>query len=130
MQHFIQSTKTFLKTRTLGLALVALLSPLSLNLAQGSEHRRPVKVTSTSGHVEVVHQIPGGIIVVGVDFGRSRPVHVENRRTVVVEKKPCHRHREVTIVREVPRREVTVIKTVKHGRHGKHNKHRDTYACR
>lgn len=117
MQHFTPSTGSALRTRALGLALAALLSPLGISQAMGSEHRRPVKVTATSGHVEVVHQVPGGTIVVGVDFGRSRPVVVENRRTVVVEKKSCHRHREVTVIK-------------KHKNHGKHRNHRDSYACR
>ncbi len=126
MHHFTKSTGSIRNTRTLGFFLAALLCPLSLNLALANEHRRPVQVTATSGHVEVVHQVPGGTIVVGVDFGRT-----------------AHRDRDVTIIREIPRNEVTVVKTVRHGRcgkkvtvietyerHDKHRHHRDSYASR
>ena len=130
MQHFKTSTAALLKTRTLGFGLVlflaTLLTPFGRTFAHGNENHRPVKVTATSGHVEVVHQIPGGTIRVGVDYGRAGTGH-----------------RDVTIVHQEPRREVTVIKTVQHGRcgkkvtviekyetHGKHRHHRDSYVSR
>ncbi|MDB5047521.1 MAG: hypothetical protein JWO30_592 [Fibrobacteres bacterium] len=114
--------KQSFKSKTLGLVLAAALIPAGLAVANDGYRSSPAVVRSNvSGHVEVVHQVPGGVITVGADWGKQRPapqvVVVENRRqVVVVEKKHGrghaygHRDREVTIVREAPRRNVTVIR--------------------
>lgn len=103
-----------LNLKLAGLALAGLL-PLS-----AQAHGAP----RVSGEVQVVHEVPGGVITVGAEWGRRpepRPqvVVVEDRRpeVVVVEKRRgCDwkrarkHHREVTIIREEPRREVTIIR--------------------
>jgi hypothetical protein len=109
-----------LKTTVAGLALAGLL-PLAANADGGRPMRdRGARV---SGEVSVTHQIPGGVITVGAEWGR-RPqpqpqvVVVQDRRpdVVVIDKghgrdwEHAHkRNREVTIVREAPRRKVVVV---------------------
>ncbi|GEM_PF-2503945 len=125
----IGSSKSPFKSKTLGLALAAILIPGGLALAHdgdryngydnGSYNGRDAIVRrDLSGHVEVVHQVPGGVITVGADWGKDRrpPVVVERREVVEVERKHghgwgCHKDREVTIIREEPRPIVTVIRT-------------------
>jgi hypothetical protein len=113
MRNVNLETQSNFKSCIRHLAMAALFTPLGLVFAHDRYAHQPALVTSTSGHVEVVHQIPGGVVTVGVEFGRPKPVIVEERHEVVVER-PCHRQREVTIIRERPRRhhnEVIVIKT-------------------
>jgi hypothetical protein len=109
------NTNKSLKSKTLGLALAAVLIPGGLALAHDGG-RPMVTRGNVSGHVEVVHEIPGGTVVVGADWGKPRPtVVVERREVVVVEKehrhgRGHHRDREITIIREEPRRNVTIIR--------------------
>lgn len=118
-------SKTF-HSKTLGLALAAVLVPAGLSMASdGHRHRSAHNV---SGHVEVVKQIPGGVVTVGAEWGRPRPVIVQQPQVVVVEQRPQvvvverERPRKVVVVREEKRcepvREVTVIKTRERG-HGR-----------
>ena len=118
MKLTTQNTRS-LKSKTLGLALAAVLIPSGLAMAHDGGHRDNVRTadvrTDLSGHVEVVHQVPGGVITVGADWGKDhrRPV-VAERREVVVERgygRHHHREREVTVIREEPRRTVTLIRT-------------------
>ena len=124
-----------LKSKTLGLAMAAVLIPGGLAMANGghSVHK------NVSGRVEVVHQIPGGVVTVGAEWGKRRndppPVVIVQQpqpQVIVVEKDRGHHHkrdREVTIIREQPRRPacekvVVIEKHGNHGRHyGKHNGH-------
>jgi hypothetical protein len=109
-------------TKTLGLALAAFLLP-----AAASANGPTVVKKDLSGHVEVVHQMPGGTVIVGADWGKPKPapqvvVVKESPKVVVVKEKPKvvvvekrghaygHRDREVTVIRKAPRRQVTVIK--------------------
>lgn len=117
-------------TKVAGLALAGLL-PLAAQAHDGW-HRGPG--ADLSGEVQVTHEIPGGVISVGAEWG-SRPqpqpqvVVVQDRRpdVVVVDHGPgrgwehgrgcgrgwehAHKHeREVTIIHEEPAREVTVIR--------------------
>ncbi|MEO7424394.1 MAG: hypothetical protein ABI036_04355 [Fibrobacteria bacterium] len=105
-----------IKSGTLGLALAAVLIPAALASANpGRAHGIPANV---SGHVEVVHQVPGGTVTVGAEWGRQpRPapqvVVVQSQPQVVVVERGnhCHRRdREVTIIHERPSRQVTVIR--------------------
>jgi hypothetical protein len=109
--------------KTLGLALAAFLLP-----AAASAHGPVAVKKDLSGHVEVVHQMPGGTIVVGADWGKPKPapqvvVVKESPKVIVVKEQPKvvvvekhghhygrHKDRDVTIIRETPRRQVTVIK--------------------
>lgn len=137
-----------LKSKTLGLALAAVLIPATLASATDRNHPSSGR-NNVSGQVEVVRQTPGGVVTVGVDWGKRRsdpdPVVIVQeapRREVIVVEKVVERHhgsghhkhhekhykkhhgrghgyghhkqdREVTLIREVPRREqVTIIKTV------------------
>jgi hypothetical protein len=110
-----------LKSKTLGLALAAALIPAAL--ASAHEGRAPAIVrTNLSGHVEVVHQVPGGTVTVGADWGKQpRPapqvVVVQSRPQVVVVERENHRRfnrhgreREVTLIHERPSRQVTIIR--------------------
>ncbi|MDB5105489.1 MAG: hypothetical protein JWP91_3178 [Fibrobacteres bacterium] len=121
-------TRTNLKSKTLGLAMAAVLIPGGLALAHDGRYDSRSNV---SGHVEVVHEIPGGVVTVGADWGKRRsdppPVVIvqeaPRREVVYVEKehdrgwhgrghgRGHHKDREVTIIREEPRRTVTVIKS-------------------
>ena len=112
-----------LKSKTLGLALAAVLIPGGLAMAHDG-NRPMVTRGNLSGHVEVVHQIPGGTVVVGAEWGKPRPTVVVQQppQVVVVQQQPKvvviekdHRHgwehgrghhkdREVTVIREEPRR--------------------------
>jgi hypothetical protein len=108
--------------KTLGLALAAFLLP-----AAASANGPVVVKKDLSGHVEVVHQMPGGTVVVGADWGKPKPapqvvvvkespkviVVKEQPKVVVVEKRGQaygHRNREVTVIHQAPRRQVTIIK--------------------
>lgn len=125
------SNNNSLKTKTMGLALAAVLIPGGLAMA--NDHR-PMR-GNLSGHVEVVHEIPGGVVTVGADWGRPRPTVVVQQppQVVVVQQQPQpqvvviekdrghghgygrgyghghHRDREVTIIREEPRRPQVVV---------------------
>jgi hypothetical protein len=111
-----------LNTKMAGLALAGLL-PLAAHAHDGWNRRGPG--ANVSGEVQVVHEIPGGVISVGAVFGR-RPepqpqvVVVQDRRpdVVVIEREHgrgrgwehAHKHaREVTIIRHEERRPRTVI---------------------
>jgi hypothetical protein len=124
-----------LKSKTLGLALAAVLIPGGLAMA--NDHRHMGARSDLSGHVEVVHEIPGGVVTVGADWGRPRPTVVVQQppQVVVVQQQPQpqvvviekdrghghgygrgyghgrghHRDREVTIIREEPRRPQVVV---------------------
>jgi hypothetical protein len=115
-----------LKSKTLGLALAAALLPLTAQ-ANDRSHYQAAPRANLSGTVEVTHQIPGGVITVGAEWGRPKPqvvvvqdrrpdvVGVEMRQSQVVvvgkERGRSHkRNREVTIVREEPRRKVVVVR--------------------
>jgi len=107
------------KSRTLNLGLAAVLLTTGLAMANhGEYHRGSQEQIAASGHVEVVHQVPGGTISVGVEIGRPRTVVVQPQPSVVVVEPECHRTREVTVIHEEPRREVEVIRTEEHG-HGR-----------
>jgi hypothetical protein len=120
---YSNDTQSTFKSKTLGLALAAFLIPVGMASAHDGNRSPAVVRTNLSGHVEVVHQVPGGVITVGADWGRQRPeppqvVVVQDRRreVVVVEKRHGHgngrhRDREVTIIREEPRRQVTIVRT-------------------
>src|SRR5258706_2822652 len=91
MKLLTNNTGNSFKSKTLGLALAAVLIPGGLALAHDGGH--PVIVRNDlSGHVEVVHQVPGGIITVGADWGKDRqpPVVVESREVVVIAKGHGH----------------------------------------
>ena len=110
------SNRNPLNIKLAGLALAGLL-PLT-----AQAHGAP----RVSGEVQVVHQVPGGVITVGAEWGhRPQPqpqvVVVQDRRpdVVVIERergrgrghwKHHKREREVTIIHEAPRREVTIIR--------------------
>ncbi|HKP98508.1 MAG TPA: hypothetical protein VJ385_22450 [Fibrobacteria bacterium] len=113
-----------LKSRTLGLALAAFLIPAGM--ASAHDRAPAIVKTNLSGHVEVVHQVPGGVVTVGADWGKQRQapqvVVVEERPQVIIVEKRGRRYnhrdhrdhgrdrnREVTLIREQPRRQVTVI---------------------
>jgi hypothetical protein len=141
------SNNNSLKSKTLGLALAAVLIPGGLAMA--NDHRPMVKRGNLSGHVEVVHQIPGGTVVVGAEWGRPKPTVVvqqppqvvvvqQQPQVVVIEKDRGHGHgrghgrghhktREVTIIREESHRHARpkVVVIEKHGDrgrgHGHHN---------
>jgi hypothetical protein len=110
-----------LKSKTLGLAMAAVLIP-GLAMASGG-HR----AGNLSGSVEVVHQVPGGVVTVGAEWGKRRNdpppvviVQAPQPQVIVVEKDRGHHHkrdREVTIIREQPRRHVEKVVVIeKHGR--------------
>lgn len=113
-------------SKTLGLLLAALL-PTGAALAGHDEvYRHSRNSVDVGGTVVVTKEIPGGVITVGATIGNPRPVVVEQRKVVVVEKQHCP-PQQVTIireapvrrviVREAPRTKVVVIKKVgKHGR--------------
>lgn len=114
-----------LKSKLAAMTLAGLF-PISA-LANDGSHRREAPV-QVSGDVQMTHDIPGGVITVGAEWGhRHQPdvVVVENRKpdVVIVENdrdrdhgrgsmhgRGWERHhgcdREVTVVREEPRREV------------------------
>jgi hypothetical protein len=84
-----------LKSKTLGLAMAAVLIPGGVAMA----HDGAVVRKDLSGHVEVVHQVPGGTVVVGADWGKRRepaPVVVvqapPRREVVIIEKEHGHGH--------------------------------------
>ena len=117
------------KSKTLGLAMAAVLIPGSMAMASG-RHGGP----NVSGQVEVVHQVPGGVVTVGAEWGRRRNdpppvviVQAPQPQVIVVEKDRGHHHkrdREVTIIREQPRRHVEKVVVIeKHGGHGRHDRH-------
>ena len=104
----------------LNLKVAALALAGLLPLAAQAHDRGPG--ANVSGEVQVTHEIPGGVITVGAVFGRQpqpQVVVVQDRRpdVVVVEHghgrgwEHAHKHeRQVTIIHEEPRREVTVIR--------------------
>jgi hypothetical protein len=119
-----------LKPKLAGLALAGLL-PLS---AQANDWHHSRGVSRVSGEVEVTHQIPGGVITVGAEWGhRPQPqpqvvvvqdrrpdvvvVHEQRRPDVVVIEKghgrdwghSHKRNREVTIIRHEEPRKVVVV---------------------
>lgn len=114
------------KSKTLGLLLAALL-PTGAAIASHDEVRRHSRGdVEVGGTVVVTKEIPGGVITVGATIGHPRPVVVESRKVVVVEKEHCP-PQQVTIIREAPvrkvivreepRTQVVIIKKVgKHGR--------------
>jgi hypothetical protein len=114
----LNSKTNSLKSKTLGLAMAAVLIPGGMAMATDGHAVRK----NVSGHVEVVHQIPGGVVTVGADWGKRRndppPVVIVQQpqpQVIVVEQQrgvPHKRDREVTIIREQPRQQVTIIKTV------------------
>jgi hypothetical protein len=136
-----------LKSKTLGLALAAVLIPGGLAMAHDG-NRPMVTRGNLSGHVEVVHQIPGGTVVVGAEWGKPRPTVVVQQppQVVVVQQQPQvvviekdhrhgwkhgrghHRDREVTIIKEVPARpKVVVIEKREVHDHGRHHDDRSHY---
>lgn len=110
-----------IKSKTLGLAFAAVLIPAAM--ASANPGHRQVGPANLSGHVEVVHQVPGGTVTVGADWGKQpRPapqvVVVQSQPQVVVVERENHgrfhrhrRDREVTIIHERPSRQVTVIRS-------------------
>lgn len=102
----INTQTNSLKSKTLGLALASVLIPAALASANGGNHY-PSSSRNVSGHVEVVRQIPGGVVTVGAEWGKRRS-----------EPAP------VVIVQEAPRREVIVVEKVVEKRYGHgHHKH-------
>lgn len=105
----------------LNLKVAALALAGLLPLAAQAHDRGPG--ANVSGEVQVTHEIPGGVITVGAVFGRQPQPQVvvvqpERRPDVVVVEhgrgrgwEHAHKHeRQVTIIHEEPRREVTVIR--------------------
>ena len=126
------SNRKPLNIKLAGLAIAGLL-PLAAQAHGGA----PARV---SGEVQVVHEVPGGVITVGAEWGR-RPapqpqvVVVQDRRpdVVVIEKEHGNHHRgrgywkhhkrerEVTVIRHVeprPRKVVVIEKEASCGRAG------------
>jgi hypothetical protein len=98
----------------LGLALAA--AAVLPHPAAAHDRREGRAVPEVHGRVEVVREVPGGTVSVGVEVGRPRPqvVVVEQPRPVVIVHQEERCPRQVTVVRHEPVREVTVI----------HEKHR------
>ncbi|MEO6096543.1 MAG: hypothetical protein ABIW76_12885 [Fibrobacteria bacterium] len=131
-----------LKSKTLGLALAAVLIPGGLAMAHDG-NRPMVTRGNLSGHVEVVHEIPGGTGVVGAEWGKPRPTVVVQQppQVVVVQQQPqvvviekdrghgrgYHKNREVTIIREEQRRcaRPQVVVVEKHVIRGRGHNHHD-----
>jgi hypothetical protein len=123
----LNSKTNSLKSKTLGLAMAAVLIPGGLAMAGDGHHAR----RNVSGSVEVVHQIPGGVVTVGAEWGKRRndppPVVIVQQpqpqpqpQVIVVEReRPRHRDREVTIIRNEPACEKVVV-IEKHGNRGRH----------
>lgn len=126
----------------LGLLMAALV-PTGAALAHGSGHGHSHRGPDVSGTVVVTKQIPGGVVTVGATIGKPRPVVVEERRVVVVEKQAprkvvvVHKHepaRKVVVVHkhEAPRKVVVVKKQQpkkvvvihKHGHHDRRDNRR------
>jgi hypothetical protein len=118
MQDLNKSKSKTLTFRKLGLTMAVTLAAAGLAAADHEEDY--YSRTETSGHVEIVKSIPGGIITVGATIGQPRPQVVREREVVIVERPEPRR---VVVVREERPREVVVIHEHKHGRHHKHNKH-------
>jgi hypothetical protein len=89
----------WLSLATLALGLGASLATASHGDRHGRSYRNDVSV---SGRVEVVKEIPGGTVQVGVEIGNRRP-------DVVVVQRPTERPREVVVVERRPEPEVIVI---------------------
>ena len=124
--------------KALGLAIAASLAALALSpagaMAYGPYGRQGN--SNVTGEVVVTKQVPGGTVTVGVGLGQPRPVVVEERKVVVVEKQECPREvtvirerepvrkvvvvrepaRKVTIIRKEPVRQVTVVKQYDDGK--------------
>jgi len=134
------NTRKSFNLKTLGLPLATVLMTAGLAAAHGNDRAKPIG--SVSGHVEVVKHVPGGVVTVGAEWGRPRPVNpptvvvVEQRPQVVVVEKVRPQPRKVVVVREAPRRHVTVVKDRGHHHghkkvvvvkkkdsHGRHNHH-------
>jgi hypothetical protein len=65
------------------------------------------------GQVEIVREVPGGAVRVGVEVGRPRPVVVEEKKVIVVhEENRCPR--QVTVIRHEPAPTVEIIRESKH----------------
>lgn len=107
----LNNTKTnSLKSKTLGLSLAAVLIPATLASATDRSHPSSGR-HNVSGNVEVVRQTPGGVVTVGVDWGKRRSDPAP-----------------VVIVQEAPRREVIVVEKVVERHHGRgHHKHHDKH---
>ncbi len=106
----INNKTNSLKSKTLGLALAAVLIPAALASATDRNHPSSGR-NNVSGHVEVVRQTPGGVVTVGVDWGKRRS-----------DPPP------VVIVQEAPRREVIVVEKVVERHHGRgYHKHQDKH---
>ena len=114
------------KAKTLGLAFAALI-PVAAQAHDGWNRYDADSRAHVSGTVEVTHQIPGGTLTVGAEWGKHsvpqpQVVVVENHRgpeVVVIEKehgrghgRNWKRNREVTMVREEPRRQVVIVSEV------------------
>jgi hypothetical protein len=118
-----------LKTKLAGLAVAGLL-PLT---AQANDWHHSRGVSRVSGEVAVTHQIPGGVITVGAEWGhRPQPqpqvVVVEDRRpdvVVVQDRRP-----DVVVVHDRRPDVVVIEKGHGHGwRHG-HKRHREVTVIR
>lgn len=90
--------------RILSLTALAIAMGASLSTAShGSRHGHSTRNDiSVSGRVEVVKEIPGGTVHVGVEIGNRRP-------DVVVVQRPAERPRKVVVVESRPEPEVIVI---------------------
>lgn len=124
------------KAAALGLMMAALI-PTGAALAHGSSHGHSHGGPDVSGTVVVTKQIPGGVVTVGATIGKPRPVVVEQRKVVVVEKqapskvvivKKQEPPKVVVVRKNEPVRKVVVVKkeqpkkVVVVDRHGHHNK--------
>jgi hypothetical protein len=89
------STSTLLKTS------LVLLGILSTALAAEARNRHSSHAVSVGGEVEVVKEIPGGVVRVGVVIGKGGH-RVEHREpeVIVVKERQRPRHQEVIVVQE------------------------------
>lgn len=103
----MQKESPMLSTSTLLKTSVVVLGILSTALAAEARNRHSSHAVSVGGEVEVVKEIPGGVVRVGVVIGKGGH-RVEHREpeVVVIEKsrpRPHHRktrHQEVIVVQE------------------------------
>lgn len=94
----LSNRKQTFKTKTLGLALAAFLIPAGIASAYDGGHSASGQ-KNLSGHVEVVKQVPGGTVTVGVQIGKQprQPQVVVVRdepKVIVVDKQRGHGWRD------------------------------------
>lgn len=97
------STSTLLKTS------LVLMGILSTAIAAEARNRHPTHAVNIGGEVEVVKEIPGGVVRVGVVIGKGNH-RVEHRQPEVIVVKERPREPEVVIIeRQRPRHQKVVV---------------------